>query len=188
MRMLVIGLLIWCLVHLLPAAAPGLRRRLVARFGENAYKGLFGLCMILAVLLMVFGWGRTGEVELYTAPEWGGIVTLLTMLGTSISFFAPYVPNNLSRLLRHPQLTGIILFGVGHLVAVGNARSLLLFGVLAGWAALEILLINRREGPWSKPEPATHKDDFKLLLTGLGFFMIFLFTHEALFGVSPLPT
>jgi uncharacterized membrane protein len=187
MQMLVAGLLIWCGVHLLPAFAPGTRRQLVGGLGENGYKALFGVCMIAAVLLMVFGWKRTEEVVLYTAPEWGGIVTLVTMLGTSVTFFAPYMANNLSRLLRHPQLTGVILFGAGHLAAVGNWRALVLFGGFTLWAVLEIVLINRREGPWTRPAPATRKDDFKLLLTGLGFFMIFMFTHEGLFGVSPLP-
>jgi uncharacterized membrane protein len=116
------------------------------------------------------------------------MVALVTMLGTSVSFFAPYMANNLSRLLRHPQLTGVILFGVGHLAAVGNWRSLVLFGGFTLWAVLEILVINRREGAWERPEPTTRKDDLKLLLTGLGFFLIFMYTHEGLFGVSPLPS
>jgi uncharacterized membrane protein len=187
MKLLILGILIWSCVHLLPAAAPGLRKSLVDSLGENGYKAVFALCMVGAVLLMISGWKGTADTPLYTVPERGGIVTLVTMLGTSLSFFAPYMDNNLRRLLRHPQLTGIILFGIGHLAAVGNPRSIVLFGGLALWAALEILLINRREGAWTKPVAATVKDDVKLFLSGLGFFMIFMFTHEALFGVSPLP-
>lgn len=187
MKLLILGVFIWSLVHFLPAAAPGLRRGLAGRLGEIGYKAAFALCMVAAALLMISGWKATADSPLYTPPEWGGIITLVTMLGTSLSFFAPYMDNNLRRLVRHPQLAGIILFGVGHLVAVGSARSVVLFGGLALWAALEILLINRRDGAWSRPEAASMKDDVRLFLSGLGFFMIFMFTHEALFGVSPLP-
>jgi uncharacterized membrane protein len=188
MKLLMVGVLAWSLIHLVPSGAPGLRKKLVSGIGEMAYKVVFTLLIIGAILLMVQGWKLSGETALYAAPDWGGIVTLLLMLGTSITFFAPYMTNNLSRLLRHPQLSGIILFGIGHLAAVGNLRSVVLFGGLALWAVLEILLINRREGVWVKPQPATRREDFKLFLAGLGFFMIFMFTHQGLFGVSPVPS
>lgn len=187
MKSLVVGLLLWGFMHFLPALAPGLRARLIARLGENGYKASFGVFMLFGIVLMVRGWKVTEETVLYTAPEWGGIVTLLAMLGASILIFAPYTSNSLRRLLRHPQLTGVALFGLGHLVAVGYLRSLVLFGGMALWAVLEMVLINRRDGPRVPPQAATRKDDLKLLLVGLGFFLIFLFTHEALFGVPVLP-
>lgn len=187
MTLLIAGVLLWSLVHFIPSLTPGFRRSVIGLVGENGFKAIFGLVMIGAVLLMVFGWKTLDEAVAYDAPSWGGVVALVTMLGTSVGFFAPYMPNNLKRVIRHPQLTGMILFGVGHLFAVGYVRSLVLFGGLALWALLEILLINRREGAWIKPEPASRKDDFKLVLAGLGFFLIFMFTHEGLFGVSPLP-
>lgn len=182
------GVLIWGLVHFVPSAAPALRKVLVGKLGENGYKALFGLSMIAAVLLMVFGWKSTAETVVYTPPEWGGRLALVAMVGTAMGFFAPYMPNNLVRLVRHPQLTGIVLFGVGHLAAVGHVRSLVLFGGLGLWAAIEIVLINRRDGPRTRPEKTAHKNDLKLFLAGLGFFLLMLFTHRALFGVSALPT
>lgn len=187
MRQLVIGLLLWSFMHFLPALAPGLRSKLITRLGENGYKASFGVFMFFGIIMMVRGWKLTGETVLYAAPEWGGILTLAAMLASSVLFFAPYMPNSLRRLLRHPQLTGVVLFGLGHLVAVGYVRSLVLFGGLSLWAVLEMVLINRRDGPRVLPEAATRKDDLKLLVAGLGFFMIFLFTHEALFGVGVLP-
>jgi uncharacterized membrane protein len=104
----------------------------------------------------------------------------------AILFFAPYMPNNLSRLIRHPQLAGIALFGIGHLAAVGNLRSVVLFGGFALWAVVETIFLNRRDGAWQKPEPASRVNDLKLFLAGLGFFLIFLFLHGPLFGTSLL--
>ena len=117
---------------------------------------------------------------------WVNLVCGLAMLAMCILLFAPYMPNNISRFLRHPQLTGIVLMCAGHILASGQARSLVLFGVVGAWAVIEIILINRREGDWEPPAAVGFKSDFKLILSGLGFFLLFIFIHDALFGVSLL--
>jgi len=187
MTLLITGILVFAIVHMIPAGAAGPRDRLMGSIGENAYKGIFGLLILGSIILMVFGWKATEAIEFYVAPEWGWIVALVLILAASIMFFSPYMASNVRRMFRHPQLMGIILFGIGHLAAVGNTRSIVLFGGLSLWALVETFLLNRRDGPRQKPEPASRKSDLKLLLAGLGFFLIFLFTHEGLFGVTPLP-
>ena len=74
-----------------------------------------------------------------------------------ILFFAAYPPTNVKRLLRHPQLTGVALWGVGHLLANGESRSIVLFGGLTLWAIAEIVVINRRDGARDKPAPVPAK-------------------------------
>ena len=72
------------------------------------------------------------------------------------------------QLIRHPQLTGVIVWAGAHLMMNGDSRSVTLFGILGVWAALEILLINRREGVWIKeasPPPST--DIVNLLITAV---------------------
>jgi uncharacterized membrane protein len=107
------------------------------------------------------------------------------MLIAFVLFFAPYPPNNIKRLLRHPQLTGVLCWGVGHLLANGEGRSIVLFGGLALWALLEMVLINRRDGAWQKPQPAPRKNDIILAAAGLGAYVIFAMAHQWLFGFSP---
>jgi uncharacterized membrane protein len=102
------------------------------------------------------------------------------------SLFAPYVHNSLSRHIRHPQLLGVVVWGVGHLFSNGEARSTVLFGGFAIWAALQIMLLNRRDGIWIKPQPAPLLSNLRLLVTGLGFFILVLYLHGTLFGVDPL--
>jgi uncharacterized membrane protein len=173
---------------MLPAGAAALRTRLTGAMGENAYKGIFALLLIGAIVLMVFGWKSTEADEFYTAPAWGWVIAGLLMLASSVMFFAPYMANNISRRVRHPQLIAVVLFGVGHLAAVGNTRSLVLFGGLSLWAVIEILLLNRRDGAWEKPATVPRASDFKVLLPGLVFFLVFALTHNYLFGVTPIPT
>ena len=187
MIMLITGVLVWSLVHFLPSLAPGLKRSIEGSLGENGYKGTFSLCMVAAILLMVFGWKSSGEHLVYEAPSWGGIVTFILMIGSAILFFAPYMKNSISAYLRHPQLLAVALFGIGHLVAVGHVRSLVLFGGLSLWALLEIPLIKRRDGPREPPGPASFRQNLILVVAGTVFFMVFLFTHEKLFGIAALP-
>jgi uncharacterized membrane protein len=75
------------------------------------------------------------------------VAGVLTLIGF-ILFLAPYPPNNIKRVMRHPQLIGVACWGLGHLVAVGSERGIVLFAGLTIWAILEMLLINKREQRW----------------------------------------
>lgn len=187
MTYLLAGILLWSVVHFIPAAAPGLRARCAKRLGEYGFKGLFTLLIVAAIGFMIVGWKGTAETEWFTPPEWSVHAAFIGSLLMFLTLFAPYVNCNLRRIVRHPQLLGVVAWGIGHLLANGEIRSVLLFGGLTAWALIEIVLINRRDAAWQRPGPAPVSGDFKLLLTGAGFFMIFLFTHELLFGVNALP-
>jgi uncharacterized membrane protein len=173
-------------MHFLPAADLSVRRNLIARLGENPYKGIFALMMVLSIYLIVTGWKATIPEAVYLAPIWGRHVTMLLMLVAFILFFAPYPSNNFKRILRHPQLTGVIFWSVGHLFSNGELRSLILFGGFALWAVLEILLINRRDGAWTRPQAVPIKNDVILAIAGLVVYLAVIFFHPWLFGVSPM--
>lgn len=185
MTRLALGVLLWSFAHFIPSLFAGPRRKLVERVGENAYKGLFLLLTVLAIYLLISGWKAAVPESVYLPPAWGRHVTALLTLAGFILFFAPYPPNNIRRLLRHPQLTGVILWGVGHLLANGEARSILLFGGFAAWAVLEMVVINRRDGAWTRPEPAPLKNDVFLVVGGVAVYLLVAFSHRWLFGFSP---
>jgi uncharacterized membrane protein len=186
MLLLICGVLLWSIMHFLPAADVGIRRALMAKIGENPYKGLFALLMFFSIFLVVSGWKSSSLEVVYLAPAWGRNLTALFMLAGFILFFAPYPPNNFKRFLRHPQLIGMICWGVGHLLSNGEMRSIVLFGGFAIWAALEILLINRRDGVWKKPEAVPFKNDIMLIVGGLVIYVAIMFSHQWLVGVSPM--
>ena len=182
---LTVGVLLWSLTHMLPAALPGLRKNLISKLGENGYKGVFTLLMVAATYLVISGWRAALPETAFLPPAWGRHVTALLMLIGFVLFFAPYPPNNLNRLLRHPQLIGVACWGIGHLLANGEGRSIILFGGLALWALVEMALLNRRDGAWSKPEPAPRKNDILLIAAGSGAFVVVAVAHQWLFGFSP---
>jgi uncharacterized membrane protein len=185
MTRLALGVLLWSLTHFVPSLFAAPRGRLVARIGENPYKGLFTLLIVLSLYLIISGWKAAVPESLYLPPPWGRHLTALLMVVAFVLFFAPYPPNNIKRVLRHPQLTGVTLWGVGHLLANGETRSVVLFGGLAVWAILEMLLINRRDGAWNRPPPAPRRNDAVLILAGVIAYIVLAAAHRWLFGFSP---
>lgn len=186
MLFLVLGVLLWSFMHFLPAADVRIRRNLIAKLGETPYKGIVALLLVLSIYLMYLGWKSTIPVAVYEPPAWGRHLTALLMMAAFILFFAPYPRNNIKRFLRHPQLTGVIIWGAAHLFANGESRSLVLFLGLTLWAVVEIVLINQRDGAWSRPEPAPIKNDIGLVIGGLLAYTGMVFAHTWLFGVSPM--
>jgi len=192
MTRLVLGVLVWSIVHLIPGLAANFKQNMLSRYGEYPYKGVFTLLMIVSLYLIITGWSSMSPEEpavldvVYTAPEWGvHAAGVLTLIGF-ILFLAPYPPNNFKRMLRHPQLIGMICWGVGHLLAIGTARAIVLFGGLTLWSVLEIVALNHRDGAWVAPDKVSHRNDLTMVLFSVLAFMAFLYTHHLLFGGSPL--
>jgi len=187
MSLLILGIIIWSLVHFVPSVAVNFRSNLVQQFGMVSYKAIFGALIIASVLLIIFGFKSASTETVFAPPPWGAYLTVVLTLFAFILLFAPYTDNSFKRLLRHPQLCGVFLWAVGHLCSSGEARSVALFAGFALWAVFEILLINRRDGAWARPAPASMMANARLVLTGIGFFALFMFIHNWLFGVGALP-
>lgn len=145
MTLLILGLLLWSVPHLLKRLAPEVR----AGWGDRA-KGPLSLAMVVGIVLMVIGyraaegaffWGRT--------PMLAGINNLLMLISVYL-FAAAGMKTALARKMRHPMLTGVILWSVAHLLVNGDVPSFVLFGGMAFWAVLTIVLVNRAES-WTPP-------------------------------------
>lgn len=186
MTALTLGLLIWTLVHWLPSGTPGLRTRLVAQFGVMPYRIGFAASILVALWLIVSGW-RSIQPQFLYVP--GGAMRHAGMLLVLVAFLVLGSFRGRGRLnqwLRHPQLTGVILWASGHLLANGENRSVLLFTGLLVWAVGSLLLINRRDGSWQKPASAGIAYDIRALVIGLVLFVVFLFAHPWITGIALL--
>lgn len=186
MLLLSIGLALWCGIHFIPSIAIPFRQQLINKLGEKQYSAAFAVLVIASIVLMVFGWRSIAPVSIYTPPVWGNPVTSFLILIAFILFAAAHSETNIRRFIRHSQLTGLIVWSVAHLLSNGDDRSLLLFGTLGIWAIVEIILINKREGEWVKPEPASFKSELLTIIKGVVIFAVFLFAHPYLSGVSAI--
>ncbi len=188
MALLVSGILLFAAAHLFPAVLPRQRDRLSEKLGKQPYRGLLSVLVIAALILIVFGWKSAIPRPVYAPPLAPSLALSLLVLAGFVLFVASQAPGNIKRFIRHPQMAGTILWGVAHLLTNGDSRSLTLFGGLTAWAVIEVLAINRREGEWKKPAPASLRVDFVTVLIGVVAFFAMLYFHAALFGVAPTAT
>ena len=82
-------------------------------------------------------------------------------------------------------MMAVIVWSVAHLLVTGDSRSVLLFGGLGIWAVFEIVLCNRRDGAWRKPDVVPFSADMTVAVIAGAAFAVFFFLHMALFGVLP---
>ncbi len=183
MGLLVAGVLIWCLVHLFPSLAAPRRQKLIAQLGENAYKGLFTVLILFALALIIFGWRSTVPALLYQLPGFTRHLAMLLILVAFILFTASSYPSRIKQFIRHPQLTGVIVWAFAHLLLNGDSRSVLLFGGLGLWAILEIILINKREGEWVKQPVSSWAKELAGFAISLVVFVVVVMLHPYMTGV-----
>jgi len=184
MALLLIGLGLWFLTHISPSILVGKRQQLVYVLGKGAYRGIFTALILVSLALIVFGWRASVPTPIYEPPNWGRHLSWLLMPAALILFVSGFFRTNLKRLVRHPQLVSVALWSACHLFSNGDARSLVLFGGVGAWALLSIITINLRDGRWRKPHPAPWVRDLTTVSIGAAVYVLALFAHPYLSGVS----
>ena len=183
MTLLVLGVVLFAGVHFIPSLAPSLKEKCLAVMGEGGYKGIFSLLLLGAFALMIFGW-RSAQGDFVYLPPVNLRVFALALLG--LAFVLMAVSSRKSRLrliVRHPQLTGVSLWGISHLLLNGDSRSIVLFGGLTLWAVVEIFAINKREGAWIKEEAPSWGSELVNLLIAAITIGVIVYIHPWLSGV-----
>lgn len=142
MLLLILGLALWVGVHFWKRIAPNHR----ASFGEKG-KMIVAIGSALAIVLMVVGYrGWDGTVYWGRSPAMTGINNLLMVLAFYV-FATSAAKTKLTAYIRHPQLTAVMIWAFAHLLVNGDAPSFVLFGGLFAWAAAEVVVLNRANGP-----------------------------------------
>jgi uncharacterized membrane protein len=90
--------------------------------------------------------------------------------------------------IRHPMLTGVLVWAVGHILANGDNKSLVLFGGLGLWALISIVTVSRNEGAWVKPVKiaSAGRELLSLVIAAILYALLF-WAHPYLSGI-PLIT
>ncbi|WP_439133829.1 NnrU family protein [Pseudomaricurvus sp.] len=154
MILLILGVLLWSLSHLSLALMPQFKVAVVNKVGLLPWKGLFSLVVLLSLMMIIFGWKATIPSIILVPPTGVRHLTMALVPIAFVFFFAARLPTDIKRVIRHPQLTGVKLWAIAHLLSNGDTRSMILFGSLLIWAVLEVIFINRRDGrEWTRPEP-----------------------------------
>lgn len=213
--------------HALPAR-PGLRRRLTGAVGERAYLVGYSLLSLAVLGWLIAAAGRAPPVILWTHAPWqawaptlamplaclliafgAGVANPFSIAGGGPAAFDPDRPG-IAGLTRHPLLWAMILWAGSHLVPNGDLAHVLLFGSFAGFAALGVVMLDRRRrrawgaAEWARLARRTGAvpgaalvagrwrprawPDARRLVLAVALWLALMLLHEAVIGVSPLPT
>jgi uncharacterized membrane protein len=86
--------------------------------------------------------------------------------------------------LRHPMLISVKIWAIAHLLVNGDLAAIILFGGMLAWAVGSVILINKAEPEWVRPEPGQKSKDILLVVITFVTFTIAVAIHIAL-GVNP---
>lgn len=132
MEILLLGLFVWSFVHFIPSLAQPVKKAWINAMGDTGYKITFSLIVVLSLVLIVYGWRHTVPIHIYD-PVVAKPFAIALMVVSFLLFGAAKHPSIINSWIRHPQLTGLILWSTAHLLANGDSRSVMLFGSLAVW-------------------------------------------------------
>lgn len=171
--LMILGIALWIGAHVFKRLAPEIRSGL----GEKG-KGPVALVLLLSVVLMVIGYRNSAFVPVYDLGAGAKHVAVIVMLPV-IAFMG--LGSSSSRVfitMRHPMLTGFVLWTGVHLLANGDRDSIVLFGSLGAWAILQMWLINREEGYFTpKRKEGTVAGDVRLLIISVVLYAVIAAVH-----------
>ena len=185
MNLFVAGLALFVVLHLIPSVSP-LRAALVARMGEMAYRGVFALVAVASLVMVVRGFSQAPYEPLYSPPDWGRHAAMGVVPVALVLFAAANMPTHIRAAVRHPMLLGLLLWGLAHLAANGDLRSVALFGTFAGFAvvaAVSAVARGKRPAPDKPPRLAL---DAAAVVSGLVVAGVLAYFHGRLFGIPIL--
>lgn len=173
------GLILWSGVHFWKRIAPKER----AKFGDKG-KGIVALGSVAGIILMVIGY-KVADGTFYwgRSPAMTGINNLL-MLFAFYLFAASGAKTRVTKAIRHPQLTAVLVWSVAHILVNGDSPSFLLFGGMAAWAIAEMLVINRAEGPRGPYHEVPIKKEITAVIATVVVFLVVATIH-ILLGYNP---
>jgi uncharacterized membrane protein len=140
---LVLGLVVFFAVHSVRIFADPWRASQVAA-NERRWKGLYSLASLVGFALIVWGWiaYRPEAPQVYIPPGWGRWVAIVLVWAAFVLLAAAYAPPGyIKSTAKHPFLTGVILWGIAHLLANGDLAGVLLFGAFLLYALLDRIAV-----------------------------------------------
>jgi uncharacterized membrane protein len=217
MTALVVATAAFLLTHLVPSTP--LRPRLVTAMGEWPYRGAYSAVALATLVWMIWAFAHTQAEPLWVGWRLLPLVLMPfafilvacgyrrnpTMVGAHKLLASEDPARGMIRITRHPIMWGIMLWAIAHILARGDARSLVFFGGFLLLAALGTLAMDRRKRAdpnWARFSAVTSHVPFVAIaqgcnrlvwreigwtrpIIGLTVFCLFLVWHPWLFGVRP---
>jgi uncharacterized membrane protein len=183
---LILGLVVFLGDHVFVTRRDA-RTAAIARFGINAYRGLFALVAIVGMALIVWGFGqyRAHEwIDVWSPPAFMRHITVGLMLIAVILFTAAFIPSHIKAKAKHPMLAGIKTWALAHLLSNGDLGSILLFGSFLAWGVYARIAAKRRGDVGTTVAPAGWTNDIIVVVVGIVIYLALGYAfHPRFIGV-----
>jgi uncharacterized membrane protein len=162
---LLVAMLLFVGGHFVLSSTP-LRGRLVALVGERGFAGLFSVVMIALLVWVIIAYGRTPYVPVWELGPWTHWLPIVVMPFALLLLVGGYSQRNPTAVMqpapadateprrtapgilavtRHPIMWAFGLWALSHIVANGDAASIILLGGMGVLALAGTVLIDRKK-------------------------------------------
>lgn len=193
--------------HLGVSSTP-LRGALIRATNDRAYLGIYSLLAVTTLGYLIYAYNTTPHTLLLWAPTNAGRWVALVLMPIALVFLlGGFMTRNptavgqegaaktlgegrgLLRITRHPFQWAVVLWAVAHIVANGDAASLVFFGSLGLVSLLGGVLMDRKKaitlaGDWPAVVHATSNLPFLAILQGRNRFVISELLLPVVVGVA----
>ena len=179
MTLLILCLLLWYQAHFFKRLAPARH----AALGDRSKK-IVAVLIVISVVVMIFGYRMADFIPIWTPLAFLTGINNLLMLAAFFLIGMSATKGRLKGWMRHPMLLAVKVWALAHLMVNGDLASIVLFGGMLAWAVVSVILINRAEPEYVRPEPGPASKDILLVVISIVTFVIATVIHLAL-GVNP---
>lgn len=181
MLLMILGLLLWTGAHYFNRLAPDAR----ARMGD-AGRGLVAVLVLASLVMMILGYRWADYIHVWAPPAFlTHVNNLLMVLAVYVYMSTAALPGKvwIASRIKNPQLTGVKIWALAHLLVNGDLASIILFGGILGWAVGSVILIKRGGDTFDRTR-APIKSEARFALVAAGVFIAIAVIHM-LVGPSP---
>lgn len=214
--------------HFILSSLP-VRHVVIAQIGVGGFRSLYSMLSLVGFAWVIFSYSDAfpDAAILWALPDWSRMVPVVVMPFAAILHIAGLTSRNvtavggerhasdpkptggITTISRHPMMVGFSLWAISHLVANGDAASVILFGGLLVLSIGGILHIDHRRqvtlgADWGPIALTTSIIPFVAALqgrtkvdwagiglwrvaAGLALYVALLYGHKWISGVSILP-
>ena len=185
--LLILGLLLFFATHSI--ALFGQREAVIAKLGSmGTYKIVVSILSLLAIILIAKGYESREIVQIWYPPVFLKHITFLLMLFAFVLLPATYLPSHIKTWVKHPMLTAVKAWSLGHLLVRGDLLAMIMFATFLAWAVVQRIVLKKRGDAGVSAAPKGWRNDAIVVVSGLALYIIFvLWLHPLLIGVALVP-
>ncbi|HZP85713.1 MAG TPA: NnrU family protein [Burkholderiales bacterium] len=202
---------------------PPVRSRLVGVMGEALFSIAYSALMVVLLVWVIAAYRVAPPLVIYDLGRWVNLVPIVAMpfalilvvlglasrnpttVGGERALQAGLQPAGILTVTRHPFLVGVTIWAIAHLIANGDAASIMLFGGMAVLAVVGMAGIDHKRAlrlgkTWDAFVAKTSRFPFAAAaagrtrldwagigwlrpLVGLVLYVVLYMLHDRLFGV-----